>query len=393
MGGPLSSLKILDFSTLLPGPFATMLLADLGADIVRVEAPARSDLIREQPPSINGTSAAHATLNRSKRSIVLDLKQPAAAEVVRRLVQTYDIVVEQFRPGTMEQLDVGYKQLRTVNPRLIYCAISGYGQDGPYRDRAGHDINYLALSGVAGHSGRRESGPPPLGVQLADVGGGSYGALLGILAAVIHRRQTGEGQFVDVSMFDGLLAWNVLAASAVLAEGDDLQPEEGLLNGGSYYDYYQTADGRYLAVGSLEPKFWRGFCRAIGRPDLEESGLALPLGEQTRLKAEIQREIEKRPLKEWVALFAEVDVCVEPVLTVAEALADPQAEARSMVVSVPGPDDGTVRQVAHPLKFSASRPVYRHIGVEPGAHSEEVLREAGYNDREIAALREARVLG
>jgi len=390
---PLSSLHVLDFTTLLPGPFATMLLADLGADVVRVEAPDRPDLARFMPPFDGDVSAWHSLLNRNKRSVALDLKQPGAAEVVQRLVQRYDIVVEQFRPGVMDRLGVGYEALRAVNPRLIYCAITGYGQTGPYRDRAGHDLNYMALAGILSHTGRAESGPPGLGVQVADVGGGSFGAITGILAAVIQRQLTGVGQMIDVSMFDLALAWNSLAAAEYLASGANPSYESGLLNGGSLYDTYRTADGRYLAVASMEAKFWQGFCQAIHRPDLLEMGVFGPAGPQREAKHEVAAIIAQRSLAEWQAIFAPLDVCVEPVLTVEEALAHPHSAARGLVVETPRGDGTTQPQVAHPLRFSASQPVYRHIGPPLGAHTVEVLAEAGYTNRELAALQGSGMLG
>jgi crotonobetainyl-CoA:carnitine CoA-transferase CaiB-like acyl-CoA transferase len=393
MSGPLSSLKILEFSTLLPGPFASMMLADLGADVVRIEAPHRPDLIRSTPPFDGDTSAWHAVLNRSKRSIALDLKQPGAVEVVKRLVETYDIVLEQFRPGVMDRLGIGYETLRMVNPRLIYCAITGYGQTGPYRDRAGHDINYLSLAGLMSHTGRKEAGPLPLGVQVADVGGGSYGAVVGLLSAVIAREQTGMGQFVDISMFDGSIAWNALAASQYLVGGENPQPESGLLNGGSYYDFYRTRDGRYLSVGSLEPKFWQGFCRALERPDLIEQGYEQNLQVQQALKMEIQTVIATRSLEAWLDIFAGIDVCVEPVLSVEEMIAHPQTQARQMIVSVPKPDGGQQQQVASPYKFSQSKLSYQHVGCAVGAHTEDVLTEIGYQPEAIEALRAAGVFG
>ena len=393
MTSPLESLKILDFSTLLPGPFASMILADLGAEVLRVEAPHRPDPVRLFPPFDGDTSAWHAVLNRSKRSIALDLKQPAAVEVVKRLLQSYDIVLEQFRPGVMDRLGIGYESLRAVNPRLIYCALTGYGQTGPYRDRAGHDINYLALAGVMSHTGRKESGPTPLGVQVADVGGGSFGAVIGILAAVIERWQTGQGQFVDISMLDASIAWNTLAASEYLASGQNPDYETGWLNGGSFYNFYRTRDGRYLSVGSLEPKFWAGFCQAIGRPDLIESGYERDLETQKALQADIQKIIASRTLDEWLDRFAKVDVCVEPVLTVEEMIEHPQTQARQMIVETPKQDGSGQRQVGSPYKFSRSRPTYKHTGAALGAHTDEVLAEAGYSAEEVEALRAAGVFG
>jgi crotonobetainyl-CoA:carnitine CoA-transferase CaiB-like acyl-CoA transferase len=390
---PLSSLRVLDFTTLLPGPFATMLLADLGADVVRVEAPDRPDLARFLPPFDGDVSAWHSLLNRNKRSITLDLKQPGAAEVVKRLVQRYDIVVEQFRPGVMDRLGVGYEALRTANSRLIYCAITGYGQSGPYRDRAGHDLNYVALAGILSHTGRTESGPPGLGVQVADVGGGAFGAITGILAAVIQRQITGEGQMVDVSMFDLALAWNGLAAAEYLASGENPAYESGLLNGGTLYDTYRTRDGRYLAVASLEDKFWRGFCQAIDRPDLADRGIFGPAAGRPGLKDEIAATIAQRSLAEWQTIFTTLDVCVEPVLTVEEALAHPQTTARGLVIETPRGDGTAQRQVAQPLRFSASQPAYRHVGPRLGEHTAEVLGDAGYSHDDIAALLGNSVLG
>jgi crotonobetainyl-CoA:carnitine CoA-transferase CaiB-like acyl-CoA transferase len=286
----------------------------------------------------------------------------------------------------MDRLGVGYEALTAVNPGLIYCAITGYGQTGPYKDRAGHDLNYLALAGVLSHTGRKEGGPLPPGVQVADVGGGSLGAVTGILAAVIHRQATGEGQMVDISMFDMSIAWHSHVVSSYLVGGTVPDYESWNLNGGGFYDCYETADGRYLSVGSLEPQFWQGFCTAIERPELIELGFAAVPGQMGDLKAEIAAVIEEKELAEWTAVFDQYDVCVEPVLTVPEMLGHSQTQARGMVVEVMQGNGRSQQQIASPYKFSRSQPEYKHTGVQTGSHSQEVLRELGYTEREIEAL-------
>ncbi|MCA9925455.1 MAG: CoA transferase, partial [Anaerolineales bacterium] len=389
------SLKILDFSTLLPGPYGSMMLADMGANVLRIEAPHRPDMVRFLPPFDSDASAWHSLLNRNKRSIALDLKQPQAVEIVKRLVRDggYDIVLEQFRPGVMDRLGVGYGALSAINPQLIYCAVTGYGQTGPYRDRAGHDNNYLALSGIMSHSRRKGELPPPLGVQVADIGGGAFGAVTGILTAVIHRQVTGEGQFVDVSMLDMVIAWQAHVVSHVLVGDEVPEPEGWALNGGGYYDFYETKDGRFLSVGSLEPKFWQGFCDAIERPDLIPLGINQDLAVQKSLKNEIRAAIKLRDFDAWCAVFAEVDVCVEPVLTVPEMLAHPQVRSRGMVVEVPKSDGQMQSQIGPPIKFSRSQPNMRHTGIEMGQNTAQILTEIGYDTAEIETLREAGVFG
>ncbi|MFR0688726.1 CaiB/BaiF CoA transferase family protein [Enterobacterales bacterium AE_CKDN230030158-1A_HGKHYDSX7] len=392
MNGPLASLKILDFSTLLPGPFASLLLADMGAQVLRVESPTRMDLVRVLPPHVDGTSASHAYLNRNKRCIALDLKQAEAVEVVKQLVQEYDIVLEQFRPGVMDKLGVGYEALKAINPKLIYVSITGYGQTGPFRDRAGHDINYLALAGVASYTGRREGGPLPLGVQLADIGGGSLHGVMGLLAAVIHRQQTGEGQQVDVSMTDCAFSLHGMAGAGYLAAGVEPEMEGLALNGGSFYDYYRTRDGRWFSVGSLEPQFMQPFCAAIGRPELAARGLSPKPEDQQALKREIAIEFEKRDFREWQERFAALDACVEPMLSMAEAVEHPQLRERGVVTRVPNGKGGEQRQVACPIRFSAGLPEPRHIGAALGAHTAEVMAELGYSAEQVQALKAAKVI-
>ncbi len=391
---PLSALKILDFSGLLPGPYASMILADLGAEVLRVESLTRPDLVREiHPLDGNGESAAHGFLNRSKRAIALDLKKPEAIAVIHRLLQDYDVVLEQFRPGVMDRLGLGYEALKAINPRLIYCALTGYGQTGPYRDRAGHDMNYVATAGIASYTAREDGRPLPMGVQLADLAGGSLHSVIGILAAAIHREATGEGQYIDVSMTDAAFALNAIYGPAYLVGEVEPEPGRMMLNGGSFYDYYETRDGRYFSVGSLEPQFRRQLCEAIGRPELFELSLSTAHADERAFKAAVAEAFRTRTYTEWLGVFAAMDACVEPVLSFAEAVDHPQLKARGMVVDVPRPDGSSQRQLASPIKFSACDPQYRHVGAALGADTLAVLKEIGLSEEEIDALEDKGVFG
>jgi crotonobetainyl-CoA:carnitine CoA-transferase CaiB-like acyl-CoA transferase len=344
-------------------------------------------LVRLLPPfSPDGQSAQHSLLNRSKRSLGLNLKTAAAPEIIKRLItgQGYNIIVEQFRPGVMDRLGVGYEQLKTVCPSLIFCSLTGYGQTGPHKDRAGHDLNYLALSGLLSYYGRKsdQNPPPPPPMQVADIGAGSLHLVIGLLAAVIRRLTTGQGGQVDIAMHDGALAWNAIGAAKWLVGGENPQPEGEILNGGTFYDIYQTKDGRTLSAAPLEPKFWHGFCQAIGREDLFEPGTNFEVTNQQTFKEDIRQAILGKTLAEWQAIFAELDVCVEPVLTTEEALAHPQAQARHMIVEIPM-QDKTQPQIGSPIKLSDHEPDYKFSGSTPGQHSFEILSEIGYTNQEI----------
>ncbi|WP_394242124.1 CaiB/BaiF CoA transferase family protein [Halopseudomonas laoshanensis] len=392
MPGPLESLKILDFSTLLPGPFASLMLADMGAEVLRVESPERMDLVRMLPPHVNGVSTSHAYLNRNKGSIGLNLKAREAQAIVRGLIAEYDIVIEQFRPGVMDKLGVGYEALKAINPRLIYVSITGYGQTGPYRDRAGHDINYLALSGLASYTGRRDDGPVPPGMQVADVAGGSLHAVAGLLAAVVHRERTGEGQHVDISMTDCVFSLNAMAGAACLAAEVEPELEGTMLNGGSFYDYYRTRDGRWMAVGSLEPQFLKALCETLGRPELAATGLSASKSDQQKLKAELTTAFLQHDFSHWCEQFAGVDACVEPVLSLKEAARHPQLVARGVVQQVPVGDVMQL-QMACPIVFGSGVSIPRHGGKALGEDSERILLGMGLTPEEIAALRAARAVG
>ena len=364
MNTALKGLKVLDFSTLLPGPFATLYLADLGAEVVHIESPTRPDLIRMLPPYAHGQATSHNYLNRNKQSVTLDLKDPKSIEQVKQKISEYDIVIEQFRPGVMQRLGLDYQTLAEINPRLIYCSITGYGQHGSYKDKAGHDINYVALSGIAGHSGRKLSGPPPMGIQIADVAGGSLHAVIGILTAVIERQRSGIGQYIDISMTDCVVTMNNMAAAAVLACEQPQQAEQEHLNGGTFYDYYETQDGRYLSVGSLEPQFMTGLATTLDLPILLQKGTSFDVEDRKAVKQAIQQKIQQKTFAEWQTIFAELDVCVEPVLSLDEALNSELARQRGWVVDVPVKANSaqTERQLACPIKLSRSQATYQFIG-------------------------------
>lgn len=392
MSGPLTSLKVLDFSTLLPGPFGTMILADLGAEVLRIESPTRPDMVRIMPPMIDGVSAAHAYLNRSKRSLAIDLKKPEGVELVKKLVAEYDIVVEQFRPGVMDKLGVGYEALKAVNPKLIYCSITGYGQTGPYRDRAGHDMNYLSIAGITSYNGRRASGPAPMAVQVADIAGGSHHAVMGILASVIHRMNTGEGQRIDISMTDAAFSLHALTAPGALTANEQPELERTQLNGGSFYDCYETSDGRFLSVAGLEPQFAMQFCQAIGKPELASRLLITEPVQLAQIKQEISDVLKTKTFAEWQQLFSQIDACVEPVLNFDEACEHPHIKARGLVVEVETTAGNKQRQIASPFKFSGVAPEYRHAGVPLGHNTREVLEQIGLNADEIQALKTNKVV-
>lgn len=391
MSGTLEGLKVLDFTTLLPGPYATMVLADLGADVLRVVSGSRPDLVDFFPPFIPGTkiSAASAMLGRSKRLMTLNLKDPRAIQVIHRLLDDYDVVIEQFRPGVMAKFNLDYDSLKAVNPAVIYCSITGYGQTGSMKMRAGHDMNYIARSGLASYTGRKSSGPSLVGMQIADVASGSYNSVIGILAAVIHRSLTGRGQYIDISMTDGMIAFNAMYGAGALVDGKDPELEGILLNGGSLYDYYETKDGRYISFGGLEPQFYTNFFNTINRPDLIPGGV-FPKN-LDMVKKEIREIILSKTKDEWVAIFNETDACVEPVMTLTEMFNDALAKEREMVVNVPMSDGGTVRQIACPINFSETKVEYRSIGatIASVTHTKDVFRELGYTDNEIEAFEQS----
>ncbi len=389
---PLDGVRVLDLTRLLPGPVCTLHLADMGADVLKVEDPGAGDYARWMPPVDKVHSPFFLAINRNKRSMKLNLKSDRGRELFLSLAAKADVVVEGNRPGVVERLGIGYGAVSSVNQAIVYCAISGYGQDGPYRDRAGHDINYLSYAGIAEQMGPAEGGPALINFQIADLAGGSLSAAMGILAALVEARATGQGRYVDISMTDCSFAHGVAALSSQLARGKTQPRGRDRLTGGlPCYGFYQTKDGRHMSVGALEPKFWKTLCVELGRPDLAERGLVL--GDDCDVvRAEIAAIFKSESQAHWTEHLADKDCCVAPVLTMGEAMANEQLVARDMVVEVDNPEDGRLAQFALPVKFSdfefeVARPAPGH-----GAHTDEVLAELGLSADEIAALRKNAVV-
>ena len=398
MAGTLEGLRVLDLTRLLPGGFCTLLLADLGAEVLKVEDTAGGDYIRWMPPYYGGEaqqregtgSAYFLALNRNKRSLRLNLKDERGRQVLLRLVEDYDVVFESFRPGVMDRLGVGYEALRGRNPRLIYCPISGYGQDGPLTARSGHDTNYLALNGLLGLTGRRGGPPIQSAGQIADLGGGGLMAAVGILAAVIERERSGEGQLVDISMTDGALSWLAMVVARYFAEQTVPRRGEIELAGGiACYFPYETSDGKSVSLGALEPKFWQNWCAGVERPDLVEKQFEHPDSDAGAQVAAVFRE---RTRDEWAQFASEHDCCLEPILDLDEVLESDLVQARGMVVELDQPGIGPVKQVGSPLKLSRTPPDTTGAAPALGADTDAVLAAAGYDDETIAGLREDGVL-
>ena len=384
--GALTGLKILDFSTLLPGPYATLMLGDLGADIIKISAPDKKDIVADYPPYIEDTnlSANQAWLGRNKKNLFLNLKKEKSKEIIHKLIMEYDIIIEQFRPGVMERLGLGYENLKKINPKIIYCSLTGYGQTGPLKNNAGHDINYLARSGNMNYSGKKSTGPVLTNMQIADIGVGSLNSVIGILSAVYYRSQTGKGQYIDVAMSDGLISFNAMEGASFLVNEIEPRREETRLNGGCAYDFYETKDNRYLSIGALEPKFWENFCNCIGLPEFIEKTV-IPK-DVLAMKEIIRKRILEKTLDEWLEIFEGKDVCVEPVLTMKEALLeDEHIKARELVVDVEVANSNgkTIKQMASPIKLSECPVKYNKTGYPLGYHSEEILKNLGYSEKNI----------
>ena len=391
MSQPLSGIRVLDLSRLLPGPYASLILADLGAEVIKVEDTQGGDYIRAMPPHVDGVGAWFASLNRNKRSVALDFKHAEGRAALMDLVAGADVVLESFRPGVLDKLGIGYEAMRARNPKLVYCAITGYGYDSPYRDRAGHDLNYLAIAGVLGVNGSGRGQAPQLsGAQMADIAGGSLFAVISILAALRVAEQSGQGRFIDAAMTDGALSLITMVLGADLAESrtgerTSLPPAPGTMQlNGRYlcYRIYEAADG-YLSLGALEPKFWMNFCQALDRPDLVAAQFDEAV-EGNASFAQVSQIVRSRTRAEWSELNSRFDFCGEPILAFHEVPGNAHIQHRKLIFDL-AVGTGVLPQVAVPIRFEGAT---RTSHAQPPVHGEatrEMLQAAGWQTARIDA--------
>lgn len=388
----LKDLRVLDLSRLLPGPFCTMILADHGARVLKLEAPGAGDYIRSWEPKVDGYSALFLAVNRNKKSLTLDLKTEAGKEIFFRLLREYDVVVESFRPGVMKRLGIDYPRAREVNGKIIYCSITGYGQCGPEAQKAGHDLNYLAESGVLHTSGCADGRPVVPGIQVADIGGGALYAVNAILMAYIAVQRGETGAHLDISMTDGLVSMFSLLSAYFFAQGRDPGPNETTFNGGqANYQVYKTRDNQFMVLGALEEKFWRNFCLAIDRPDLidRQYGDGKSQGELTQ---ELKEIFSRRSRKEWEVLLAGKNTCCEPVVSFGEVTANKHFEARNMFYDLDLPDGGSIRQLNSAIMIDGKKRMDHCFPPELGEHTQETLEALGYSIAEIQSLQQQGVV-
>lgn len=392
---PLGGIKVLDLTRLIPGAFCTSILGDVGAEVIKVEEPKLGDYARQIHPFMGPMSTHFLMLNRNKKSIALDLKESEGREIFLRMVREADVLVEGFRPGVMKRLRLHYESLTRENPRLIYCSISSFGHDGPFRDVVAHDINILGMAGFFDITGERHEAPVIPGLQIADTLAG-VNAALGILIALVGREKTGKGQYLDISMFDGVMSWMFNAARYVFAGKRVPRKGEGDLFGAvtrlqSLYNIYETKEDKYVTVGSMEPKFKKALLEKLGwgKNAVEESEMtSSQLIELDRALTDFLKEtFLTKTRDEWMEELEELNICVGPVNTIEEGLSHPQTRSRGMVVEVDHPVAGKIKQLGSPLKFSHTQiEVNRLPAPRLGEHTRQILDQLGYSAQGIEDL-------
>lgn len=381
---PLNGIRILDLSRLLPGPLATQMLGDMGAEIIKVEDFSSPDYIRFFPPFVGDDSALYLSLNRNKKSLSLNLKTEEGKNIFLELMKTADMVVEQFRPGILDKMGMGYARAKEVNPKIIYVSITGYGQSGPYAQKAGHDLNYIAMSGVLANTGNKEKPVIP-GVQIADVSG-SYAAVNGCLAALFQREKTGEGQHVDISMSDSAMPFATLIHAQAWAENKNVERGNFQLSGALVsYNVYETSDNKFVALGALEPKFWKAFCLAVNQPQWENRLFATS-EEIQQLKNDVVALFKSKTRKQWEEFSEQHDVCLSPVLDTNELQNNPHLLARKMIVQSEM-ENRKWNTIGPVVKFSESGTELFNPAPKLGQHTQQILKEIGLSDEEIQELR------
>lgn len=385
--GPLKGVKVIDFTRLLPGPLATMFLADMGADVIKVEDPDSPDYIRDFEPRINGVSMLYLSLNRNKRSLAVNYRSTEGKKLLLDLIKDADVLIEQYRPGIMKEMGFGFDDLIQLNPRLIYVSITGYGQQSTMAMAAGHDLNYIAVSGNLGITGGENGEPALPGFQLADIAGGSYAAMNAVTAALYQRENTGKGEWIDVAMTDAVLPFTVLQFANYQGTKQNTGRGNFELSGAlANYNVYKCADGKYLALGSLEPKFWNGFCRKAGRPDW--ANRFLQKGEElAKLKAEVQAFFISQTRAHWLQFFAGEDICLTAVNELEELEHDPYLTGRSMFLENEHAAVGKYKTINQPLKFKVANFENNQSAPDLGQNSASILKEMNYTDAQIAELK------
>lgn len=389
---PLRGIVVLDLSRLLAGSLCGQLLADMGADVIKIEDTETGDGFRKTNPRFPDGGCHFHMVNRNKRGMRLDLKSVEGQNVFKELVKRADVLLGAIRPQIMENWGLDYEHIRKINPQLIYCSLTGFGQDGPYRDYPSHDINLLALSGILGLIGEKNGRPAIPGVQFVGVGGGALQACIGILAALYGRQNSGQGRFLDIALLDGMTPFLSLPMAEHMAGGKSPQRGEGF-TGGEYAHYrvYETSDGGFIALGCLEKKYWRNFCQAVGRKDLIDQQYLPPLRQKAVIE-EVAAIFKSRTRDEWLKTLNMEDICFSPVNSLAEAMADPQIQHRGLWFQSAHPVAGNVGQQAFPFKFGNQRPGFRCGAPGYGEHSRVVLQEFGFSETEIDDLQDKGVI-